>query len=83
MAETTIGTPYYMAPELWNGKEYDSKVDVWALGVCLFEMLYGGVPFKSKSYFGMLETINTTKLIFINQPEEIQDLLTWMFEKDP
>lgn len=46
-AQTRIGTPYYMAPELWEGKEYDAKVDVWALGVCFFEMLYGDLPFKS------------------------------------
>jgi len=30
-----------MAPELWTGQEYDSKVDVWALGICLFVMIYG------------------------------------------
>ena len=46
-AETFCGTTYYMAPEIYAKKKYDNKVDVWALGVLLFNMLFGGHPFKS------------------------------------
>ena len=36
-----LGTPFYMAPEIFNGK-YDNKVDLWACGVLLYELLSGG-----------------------------------------
>lgn len=49
-AISTIGTPYYMAPELWEGHKYDSKVDIWSLGICLYEMLFGYLPFRADSY---------------------------------
>lgn len=42
---TIIGTPYYMAPEVICGKGYNYLIDLWAVGVCLFEFLSGYVPF--------------------------------------
>ncbi|KAE9215084.1 hypothetical protein PF005_g9569 [Phytophthora fragariae] len=37
-AQTSIGTPYYTAPEICLGKRYNAKADVWSLGCVLFEM---------------------------------------------
>ena len=37
-ANTCIGTPYYMSPELFKNKPYSYKSDVWALGCVLYEM---------------------------------------------
>ncbi|XP_029350046.1 serine/threonine-protein kinase Nek9 isoform X2 [Echeneis naucrates] len=39
MAETCVGTPYYMSPELCQGAKYNFKSDIWAMGCVLFEML--------------------------------------------
>lgn len=38
-AQTQIGTPHYMAPEIWKGKPYTYGADVWSLGCLLYEML--------------------------------------------
>ncbi|KAH0577689.1 Kinase, NEK [Spironucleus salmonicida] len=35
------GTPYYLAPEIWSGNEYDQKADSWALGVLLYYIMTG------------------------------------------
>ena len=42
---TIIGTPHYMAPEIITGKGYSYSVDLWSLGITLYEFLCGGVPF--------------------------------------
>jgi serine/threonine-protein kinase len=50
-AQTTglMGSPYYMAPEQWSDDEPDSRSDIYSLGVMLFQMLAGDVPFKGSS----------------------------------
>ncbi|XP_040414789.1 serine/threonine-protein kinase Nek9 isoform X3 [Cygnus olor] len=39
MAETLVGTPYYMSPELCQGVKYNFKSDIWAVGCVIFELL--------------------------------------------
>lgn len=46
---TLIGTPHYMAPEMILGKGYTQMVDVWAMGVCLYEFMCGPLPFGNDS----------------------------------
>lgn len=42
---TIIGTPHYMAPEIITGKGYSYNVDLWSIGICLYEFMCGEVPF--------------------------------------
>lgn len=50
-AKTTglMGSPFYMAPEQWSDEEPDARADVYSLGIILYQMLAGDVPFKGSS----------------------------------
>lgn len=45
---TMIGTPHYMAPEVMRGHGYSTEVDLWSLGVMLFEFVCGYLPFADE-----------------------------------
>ncbi|KAG2520984.1 hypothetical protein BBO99_00006863 [Phytophthora kernoviae] len=45
MAESVVGSPLYMAPELLEYKSYDAKADLWSVGIILYEMLVNEHPF--------------------------------------
>jgi len=43
--QTVLGTPNYMAPEIMLGKGYSYEVDLWSLGILLYETLCSKLPF--------------------------------------
>ena len=49
LARTQIGTPYYLSPEICNGKAYNNKSDVWSLGVVLYELATLKHPFNGRN----------------------------------
>ena len=49
LAKTKIGTPYVMAPEIWENKKYNQKSDIWSLGCILYQMMTLSQAFESKS----------------------------------
>ncbi len=44
-----MGSPFYMAPEQWSDEEPDARADVYSLGIILYQMLSGDVPYKGSS----------------------------------
>ena len=46
---TCCGTPHYLAPEVILGKGYSFSADYWSIGICMFEIFYGYVPFGTSS----------------------------------
>ena len=46
-AQTVVGTPYYLSPELCEERPYNEKSDVWALGCIVYEMCTKNHPFKA------------------------------------
>lgn len=68
--KTFCGTYEYMAPEMVFREPYDFRIDVWALGILLFELLHGKAPFKAKNLKEVKEKI---KLGDVNFNDRISD----------
>jgi len=54
---TVIGSPYYMAPEQIEGKKVDGRADLFSLGVTLYQLLTGELPFKGDSIANLMYNI--------------------------
>jgi p21-activated kinase 1 len=72
--QTTVGTPYWMAPELIQGRKYDAKVDVWSLGVTLLEMAERNPPLIDEP------ALRALLLITINPPPALKQPRLWSLE---
>jgi len=53
-AGTLVGTPEYLAPEMALGQEVDHRTDIYELGILLFQMLSGDVPFKGGTFYTVM-----------------------------
>lgn len=88
-AMTKLGTPMTMAPEIRFdevGSAYDNKCDLWSIGVCFYEMLYGIVPFRGVSSKSELEASSGEQLKFpkdITTSENCKDLLKKLLQVIP
>jgi serine/threonine protein kinase len=54
---TVLGSPYYMAPEQLAGKKVDGRADLFSLGVTLYQMLCGALPFNGDSIANLMYNI--------------------------
>lgn len=81
------GSPLYMAPEMVCQRQYDARVDLWSVGVILYEALFGQPPFASKSFTELEEKIRSNWVIELplRPPlsRDCRDLLQRLLERDP
>ena len=81
-----VGTPDYVAPEIILQKGHNKTVDIWCLGIILYEMIYGIPPFYNKQQNVMLNNIikkNPTFPKMIEVSSELEDLITKCLSKQP
>ncbi|XP_072642079.1 serine/threonine-protein kinase Nek4 isoform X9 [Canis lupus baileyi] len=85
MANTLIGTPYYMSPELFSNKPYNYKSDVWALGCCVYEMATLKHAFNAKDMNSLVYRIIEGKLPPMpkDYSPELSELIRTMLSKRP
>jgi len=62
--QTMVGSPIYMAPEVLKGLIYDSRADLWSIGVILYEMLYGVCPYEEGTIQKLINLIDNNFLKF-------------------
>jgi len=82
-----IGTPEYMSPEQVEGKEVDHRSDIYSLGIVLYEMLTGRVPFEGDTPFDIgikhkSEVPLNPKELNIRIPENLSYVIMKCLEKD-
>ncbi len=78
----SVGTVYYMAPEVARGR-YGREVDVYSLGVILYEMITGRVPFEGETTAEILMKHLTAEPDLSVLPEKLRPVLAAALEKDP
>jgi serine/threonine protein kinase/Tfp pilus assembly protein PilF len=82
-----VGTPEYMSPEQVEGKEVDQRSDIYSLGILLYEMVIGRVPFEGDTALSIAmkhkgEAPKSPRSINPNVPDDLNRLILKCLEKD-
>ncbi|MBI4892586.1 MAG: serine/threonine-protein kinase [Acidobacteria bacterium] len=85
---TTIGTPGYMAPEQAAGEKLDRRTDLWSMGVVLYEMVTGRLPFAGDSEAAVVHAIlylqyEPLTAVRAGLPVELDRIVARCLAKDP
>ncbi|XP_067881650.1 serine/threonine-protein kinase Nek9 [Heterodontus francisci] len=87
MAETCVGTPYYMSPELCQGEKYNFKSDIWAVGCVLFELLTLTRTFDATNPLNLcVKIVKGTRTMEVDASaysEDMRSIVLECLDKDP
>jgi serine/threonine-protein kinase len=83
-----VGTPGYLSPEVCTGNPVDQRSDIFSLGIVLFEVLTGRMPFTDESPLGLLLEVVRAEIPDVRQlnadvDPQMVEILTRMTAKDP
>ncbi len=81
---STVGTIAYMSPEQTRGDEVDSRADIWSLGVVIYEMLTGKIPFRGDYNQAIIYSILNEEPQPLSKTEEgLEHIISKALKKDP
>ena len=76
-----VGSPIYMAPEILMGENYDSKADIWSMGVVLFELLFGYCPFEDRNIGLLIKRMEDDPLVIPWKLNPVHDTVLQLLVK--
>ncbi|HMM66432.1 MAG TPA: protein kinase [Dokdonella sp.] len=77
-----VGTPGYLSPEVCLGKVVDRRSDIFSLGIVLFEMLAGRMPFTDESPLGLMLEVVRAEIPDVRQlNDEVDEQIAWILSK--
>lgn len=77
-ANTIVGTPYYLSPEMCEERPYNEKTDVWAMGCLIYELCTGKHPFEANSQAALALKIVVGKYQAL--PAHYSPLMSWLIK---